>query len=81
MTDREKLDIFLKDFIADEDTIKLLAKRVLPADWVDGDSYSVPGIVDIVEELVKTIEDLKNNEAFEYLKSLRANTNLPEKLS
>ncbi len=49
----------LTDTSSDEVDIERLAKRVLDPAWVDGDSYGVPGMVDIVEELVKVIETLR----------------------
>jgi hypothetical protein len=56
MKDSEKLQILLKD-TCDEDTeIRDLCKQVFPADVVDGDSYAVPSIVDLVEMLVKKLK-------------------------
>ena len=43
------LEQLVKDSCDDEEKIKVLAKQMLPAKWVDGDSHGVPGIVDLVE--------------------------------
>lgn len=49
----------LTDTSSDEVDIETLAKRVLDPAWVDGDSYGVPGPVDIVRKLVEEIERLR----------------------
>lgn len=45
----------LLDTTSDETAIQEAARPVL-GDWVDGDSYSVPGPVEIVERLVQEIK-------------------------
>lgn len=55
-TDKEKLDTFLKDSYDDEERIIELAQQVLPKEWLDGDSYVLPDIVEITEKLVEIIK-------------------------
>ena len=47
----ESLDSFLRDDIEADDEIRNLARPIL-GEWVDGDSFGVPGVVDIVEKLI-----------------------------
>lgn len=49
----------LRDQADDDTEIRKLAARVLPEFDVEGDSYGVPGITEIVESLVLMIENLK----------------------
>lgn len=52
----------LRDSTDDDTEIRRLAARVLPEIDVEGNSYGVPGIVDIVENLVIMIENLQLRE-------------------
>lgn len=49
----------LRDQSNDDFLIRKLAARVLPEIDVEGDSYGVPGITEIVEKLVLMIEQLE----------------------
>lgn len=56
---REHLATVLSD-AADADTrIRALCKQVLPEAAVDGDSYGVPHLVDLVETLVNLVAALR----------------------
>ena len=56
MNDSEKLLKLLKIVSEGETEIRDLCKQVLPADVVDGDSYGVPSIVDLVGMLVRLLK-------------------------
>jgi hypothetical protein len=51
----ELLHTTVADQCADDTAIRDIAKSVLPAADVDGDSYSVPGIVDVVRMAVERL--------------------------
>lgn len=48
------------DTVEDDQRIIDLAKQVLDPKWVDGDSYGVPAMFDIVERLVNEIKTLRS---------------------
>lgn len=49
----------LEGVCENEDVVRELAAKVLPDDQVNGDTWSVPGIPDVVESLVQEIERLR----------------------
>ena len=53
----------MKDTCDDDTRIRKLARPVL-GDWIDGDSYCVPSIVDIVEKLIERIDLLVKDISF-----------------
>ena len=52
-------NLLLYDTCSDDTQIRKLCKQVLPDKVVDGDSYGVPGPVDLVELLVGEIKRLR----------------------
>jgi len=48
-----------EDSCADDTAIRELARGILPDIDIDGDSYGVPPIVDVVEGIVKKIKDME----------------------
>lgn len=59
-TDYEKMlmDV-LRDWAEDDTAIREMAKKYLTEFEVEGDSYGVPPIVDVVEKLCKIIDKLR----------------------
>jgi hypothetical protein len=56
----ESLSILLRDSVDEEREIRELATKCY-GDWVSGDSYYVPSIVDIVERLVQEVLELRGS--------------------
>lgn len=57
--ENETLRKVVRSHCEDIEAVREHAKRVLPAAKVDGDSYSVPSIVDLMEWVVGELEKLK----------------------
>lgn len=58
MNDAEKLSQHLSDWAETDTAVRAIARRVLTEFEVEGDSYGVPSLADVVKSLVKKIESL-----------------------
>ena len=59
MTTEEKLEQFLSDWSETDLQVRVKALEVLSEKEINGDSYGVPAIEDIVDSLVNTIHKLR----------------------
>jgi hypothetical protein len=51
----------LEDWADDDTAIREMAKKYLTEFEVEGDSYGVPSIVDVVEKLCKMIDEFRRD--------------------
>lgn len=58
--ERDNYKSLVKDFCEDEETIKKALRDILTDFEVDGDSYGVPAVCDLVELLVKKYKQLEH---------------------
>lgn len=56
LSERGRLYHFLHDWAEEDMRVRVLARRVLPNEWVNGGVEGVPSVVDIVERLVEIAE-------------------------
>lgn len=56
LSDFALLEAFLQASVEEDFRVRVLARRVLPAEWVNGNSERIPSVPDIVERLVAIAE-------------------------
>ena len=65
---RDKIADQIDEMSEEQEQCRELCKQVLPTEVVDGDSYGVPGIIDLVEMLVNKIKELPDISRVEVMK-------------